>query len=488
MNRSHMSAITRRWLMKTFGLITLLMALIVVSLSVVLHMFYYNAVRSTLSSGYNNIVSGYLGDDTETDESFNLLARAYIESYSARDTVNVWVIDRHGNVVATSDGFRAPDGIDMEDYIDALGSGEQTSEDVRTSTWIGRTDVGEKIMAMTFLLGNAPSSQSPALRFSTSLEKVDAQFWSDVLLLISISAAAILLALVPSTLYIDKIVRAVRKTTAAANRIAKGDYSMRLDYTENDEIGELCTAVHNMADEISTTDKLKNEFISTVSHELRTPLTAIRGWGETLRQVDGEDPTLMQRGVDVILSETKRLGGMVEDLLDFSRIQSGRLSLRVTQFDGVRVLDDAILTFRARAEREGKQLLYTAGTVQAPMSGDADRIMQVFVNVIDNALKYTDAGGTIRIVTEADTSVFRVLVSDTGRGISAEDLPHVKEKFYKADTTVRGSGIGLAVTDEIVRLHSGSLDIESKRGEGTTVKITLPLSRDEERSPENGQE
>lgn len=478
--RKQMGVITRRWLLKTFGLITLLMALVVVSLSAVLHVFYYNAVRNILSSGYNSSVAREFA--ATSDEDFNRAARSFIRTYGARDTVDVWVINRSGKVVATSDGFRAPDDLQMDDYAEALKA------ETRSAAWIGRTPGGERMMAMTFLLGNGQDTQSPALRFSTSLTRVDAQLRADVLLLIGVSVAAILLALLPSTLYIEKIVRAVCMTTEAADRIAKGDYSTRIDYTDRDEIGALCEAVRHMAEEIGTADRMKNEFISTVSHELRTPLTAIRGWGETLRQAGTDDPALMQRGVDVILHETKRLGGMVEDLLDFSRMQSGRLELRLSQTDMVHVLEEALQTFRARAGREGKRLLYAAGAVEAVLYADADRITQVFVNVIDNAFKYTDAGGTIRVQTYVRSDSFHVCVRDTGRGIAAHDLPHVKEKFYKADHTAPGSGIGLAVADEIVRRHGGTLDIESVRGEGTAVTITLPLSRKEERSPDHGQE
>ena len=474
--------ITRQWLLKTFVIVTLLMASLAVALSVALHLFYYNTVRSTLSAGYNSIVVRYFSASAGTsDEEFNRTARAYIESYTLRDAVDVWVIDRHGKVVATSDGFRVPDGVEMLDDEQASAS------DKRTATWIGRISGGERIMATTYLLGAVRGETASALRFSTSLDKVDAQFRNDVLLLFLVSVIAVLLTLVPGTLYIEKLVRAVRKTTDAANEIAKGDYSARIDYTEHDEIGALCTAVHEMADEISAADKMKNEFISTVSHELRTPLTAIRGWGETLRQVGADDPALTERGMDVILKETTRLGGMVEELLDFSRIQNDRLSLRIAQMDVVRELDEAVLTFRERAVREGKQLEYAPSAAEAPMLGDADRIMQVFVNVIDNALKYTDAGGTIRIETSVFDRMLEIRVADTGCGISARDLPHVTEKFYKADQAVRGSGIGLAVACEIVRLHKGTLQIESERGVGTTVIITLPLLG-EERSLDYEQE
>lgn len=474
--------ITRQWLLKTFIIVSLLMTAIAVMLSFVMHHFYYNTVRSTLSSGYNSIVSRYFSASYgNSDEEFNRIARAYIESYTMRDSVDVWVINRRGEVVATSDGFRVPEGVQMPDYTDAIAS------DKRTGTWTGRIDGGEKIMATTYLLGAVRGETASALRFTTSLEKVDAQYRSDVLLLALVCATAVLLTLVPGTLHIEKLVRAVRRTTDAANEIAKGDYSVRIDYDERDEIGALCTAVHDMADEIGTADKMKNEFISTVSHELRTPLTAIRGWGETLREAGAGDPAITERGIDVILKETTRLGGMVEELLDFSRIQNDRLSLHIEPMDVVQELDEAVLTFRERAAREDKQLLYEPGAVEAPMLGDGGRIMQVFVNVIDNALKYTDAGGTIRIGTAVSGRTMEIRIADTGRGISARDLPHVTEKFYKADQAVRGSGIGLAVANEIVRLHQGELHIESERGVGTTVIITLPLLK-EERSLENGQE
>ncbi len=474
--------ITRQWLLKTFVIISLLMAAIAATLCFVMHTFYYNTVRSTLSSGYNSIVSRYFSVSAGTsDEEFNRIARAYIESYTLRDTVDVWVIDRHGAVVATSDGFRVPDDTVMPDYVQAIAS------DKRTATWTGHIDGGEKIMATTVLLGAVRGETASALRFSTSLEKVDAQFRNDVLLLIVLSVIAVLLSLVPGTLYIEKLVRAVRRTTDAANEIAKGDYSARIDYAEHNEIGALCTAVHDMADEIRTADKMKNEFISTVSHELRTPLTAIRGWGETLREVGADDPALTARGIDVILKETTRLGGMVEELLDFSRIRNDRLRLHIAQMDAVRELDETVLTFRERAVREGKQLEYAPVAVEAPMLGDADRITQVFVNVIDNALKYTDTGGTIRIETSSADRRLEIRIRDTGRGISARDLPHVTEKFYKADQAVRGSGIGLAVASEIVRLHKGTLQVESERGVGTTVIITLPILG-EERSLDYEQE
>jgi len=230
-----------------------------------------------------------------------------------------------------------------------------------------------------------------------------------------------------------------------------------------------------MTEEISRTERLKNDFISTVSHELRTPLTAIKGWTETLITVnESEDETLGQ-GLKVILYESERLYALVEDLLDFSRMENGKMPLRMQKIDILAELDEAVYVLRDRAMREGIDIFYSTPDFPAPTTGDPDKIKQVFVNILDNAIKYTPAGGKISVIASLDIKNLKVTVSDTGCGISEEDLPHVKEKFYKANVSVKGSGIGLAVCDEIIKSHKGELNISSRLGEGTTVEMTFPL-------------
>ena len=241
----------------------------------------------------------------------------------------------------------------------------------------------------------------------------------------------------------------------------------------NDEIGDLACAFNDMADELENSEQIKNDFISSVSHELRTPLTAIKGWSETLS--DGYDPETFDKGMRVISSETARLEQMVEELLDFSRIQSGRLSLQKANTDILAELEDALLIYGEKARREGITISYAEPEFICVVYGDKNRLRQVFINIIDNAIKYTDAGGSIEIRAEMTDSTISITVSDTGCGIAQSDLPKVKAKFYKANSTRRGSGIGLAVADEIVAMHGGSLDIESEQGVGTAVTITLPL-------------
>ena len=248
----------------------------------------------------------------------------------------------------------------------------------------------------------------------------------------------------------------------------------RIEKRTDDELGELCDSINYMAGELENTEKMKNEFISSVSHELRTPLTAIKGWSETLYTLGADDPETFKKGMRVIAGETERLSGMVEELLDFSRIQDGRFTLTKESTDILAELGDAVLIYTERAKELGIEIEYFEPEMLPFVYGDASRLRQVFINIIDNAVKYSNPGGKISIEAYAEKGEIVVLVSDNGVGISAEDLPKVKTKFYKANHTRRGSGIGLAVANEIVEMHGGRLIINSELGKGTTVMIRLP--------------
>ncbi|HIT52758.1 MAG TPA: HAMP domain-containing histidine kinase [Candidatus Fimivicinus intestinavium] len=395
--------------------------------------------------------------------------------------MEVWVIDRHGNVILSSSGFPVDTQPEMPDYEQAIEPGA-TSD---TARWIGKLPSGEKVMALTQLLGD----DSGAVRYLISLEDVDNQIATFILLIFFVCLLAIALVALSGSFFIQSIVKPVMQINDAARKFAHGDFSSRIDSSRyNDEISELGETINYMASELSEADRVKNDFISTISHELRTPLTAIKGWGETLLQVGDTDPTLLSKGMQVIIDESSRLTGIVEELLDFSRMQNGKLSMCLEKIDVLAELDDAVFVFRERALREGIELIYNAPHLPAPMNGDANRIKQVFVNILDNAFKYTEQGGRVIVVANIVQATLEIMVGDTGCGIPEADLPHVTEKFYRSSVSARGSGIGLAVVDEIIRLHHGTLKINSIVGEGTTVSVTLPIepvSLPDERSSYN---
>ena len=232
--------------------------------------------------------------------------------------------------------------------------------------------------------------------------------------------------------------------------------------------------INDMSLKIGQNEKMKSEFISSVSHELRTPLTAINGWGETLLEDPLSDPRQTRRGVRIILNETRRLSTMVEELLDFSKMEDGRFTISLEPVDLQAEFEDAIFTYRELFRQDEIELHYESGEeLLPPISGDPERLKQVFCNVLDNAAKHGGAGKRIdaSLVQEGTEQVIRI--RDYGHGIPEAELPFVKQKFYKGSSKARGSGIGLAVCDEIIRLHNGEFTIANAEGGGAVVTIRL---------------
>ena len=284
------------------------------------------------------------------------------------------------------------------------------------------------------------------------------------------------LVILSGTYFIRSIVRPVRVISDTAKKIAQGDFNAKIDKMYDDEIGDLCDSINDMAKELGASERMKNDFISSVSHELRTPLTAIKGWAETMHGTELPDKATFDKGIDIIVKESTRLTGIVEELLDFSRMQNESMILRFEKLDILAELDEVLYMMRDRAISEGKHLLYDQPESMPAIMADKNKLKQVFLNIVDNALKYTPAEGVVGIQVLSEAQSVRVIVTDTGCGIAPDDLPRVKDKFFKANQSVRGSGIGLAIADEIVQKHGGNLEIESGIGVGTTVTITLPVA------------
>ncbi|MBR4875846.1 MAG: HAMP domain-containing histidine kinase, partial [Clostridia bacterium] len=360
-----------------------------------------------------------------------------------------------------------------DDVGDALSTGE-------ISTFIGNDRLtGEHIMAVTAPIYTGESNTFiGAVRYVTSLRLLDSQLTRLNVGLFLGAAAIVALVMLTNQFFIRSIVNPVLQINELARRIAKGQYGARLDVAYDDEIGELCETINNMSSEIARMEKVKNDFISSVSHELRTPLTAIGGWAETIES-DLTDTQTATAGLEIIKKETRRLSQMVEELLDFSRIESGRMRLQTELFDLRGILYDAVFTYNDMLRQNGLAIRYHETELPVMVVGDRNRLKQVFLNVIDNAGKYGKDGDSvdISIVAEGGNAVVRVV--DHGVGIPEDELPFVKEKFFKGSAKGRGAGIGLAVCNEIITLHEGSLDVASVYGEGTEITITIPAESGE---------
>lgn len=288
---------------------------------------------------------------------------------------------------------------------------------------------------------------------------------------------AALSALVCGAWFRVRVTQPVEKMTEATRRIAGGSYGTEIPLKYKDELGDLAIAINELSQEISKTEKMQSEFISSISHELRTPLTAITGWSETL-MFDNAIQADSRRGIQIISKEAARLTGMVEELLEFTRIQDGRFKLNIELLDIESELEDTIFTYQELLRQDNLELRYTPSETEIPLlPGDPERLKQVFLNILDNAAKYGRDGKTIEVSVYADSEAATIRFRDHGPGIPEHELPHVTEKFYKGSSSqARGSGIGLAVCEEIVTRSGGRLEITNAPGGGTAVAVRLPYA------------
>ena len=457
-------SIAMRWFVNVF----LIMAVVVTAVAIIFSVVYVNIYNDRIYTLADDYASEFSALSSSNKAGFYNSAVSIATSFLHKDKIEVQVIDADGDVIVTTTGFQSPDE-KMPDYERAMNSPNGTG------TFSGKNSSGEEIMAGCTIIMGPDGERLGAYRWITSMKIANRKSLMFIVFVFLVAVAVLTLSGTSAMYFIKSIVRPIHDVSNAARKIAMGDFKARIDIAKNDEIGELCDTINYMANELDRSESIKNDFISSVSHELRTPLTAIRGWGETAMMSLGADDELVKRGLEVVLSESERLSGLVEDLLDFSRMETGRLTVDEREVDVTRLLEEASNMYTELSRQQGIDLIFAHSPEQVTVLGDPNRLKQVFINIIDNAVKYTENGGQVLIEQTLEEGCVRISVKDTGVGIPKQDIDRVKEKFYKANKTVRGSGIGLAVADEIIKQHNGLLFIESDEGVGTKVVIVLPL-------------
>ncbi len=460
-------SIAAQWFWQMFFLI----AVVVIIAEIIVCSFLRAINIENVRSRANDYAQQFSVLAAADETSFYNASRSYIESFEHKDKVEIEIINNEGIAFISTSGF-VPASDDMPDYHAALrsASGSAFAEAISPE--------GEPLLCGTILLADLGNGSNGAVRWRVSLEGVNNYCLKLYLIMIAVGVAIIAITVVSSRFFIISIVRPIRKVSLMAKNIAAGNFDTDISISGNNEIGELCDSINYMATELKAADSMKNDFISSVSHELRTPLTAIRGWGETAKMSIGTDEEIVEKGLDVVLRESERLSSLVEELLDFSRMQNGALQLNMRLFPLSEVISEVADIYNELANQQKIDIEFPVPRTDSLIFGDRDRIKQVFINIIDNAIKYTEAGGQVLIEQLEEDGVARITVKDTGIGIPAQDIDRVKEKFFKSNKTVRGSGIGLAVADEIVKQHKGLLFLESTEGVGTTVTIALPVSEE----------
>lgn len=296
--------------------------------------------------------------------------------------------------------------------------------------------------------------------------------------LLLLTFLAIAISVIISRFLAKGITRPIEEIQSTAIQLADGQYKKRIDMKRDDELGQLAQSLNTLAAEIVRKEQVKNDFISSISHELRTPLTSIRGWAAILKETDPEEKDVMMEGFSIIESETERLSKMVEELLDFSRYISGRITLKKDQFDITSTCKGILKQMEPRAQKQEIHLINEVNDHVVLIMADEDRIRQVLINLIDNAIKFTDPGGWVLLEARKNYPNYEIIVSDNGVGMDENELRLAKEKFYKGKHSNSHSGLGLSIAEEIIKLHNGEIQIVSEKYVGTSIRIFIPLENE----------
>jgi len=465
-DKGKIRGIRKRWLLNSVSVVLLILALVVGTFSAALWSYYYNGTESDLmrkSSSTANSFRNY------TRTLYWAAAQRTVSNYEEKNQLELQFLDVQGVIVYSGNDLISGTTPGTPDVLEAL-------ENQITSSWIGNDPTtGERIVAATSPV--VYQGQTVALiRYVSSLAGIDLQFFFAMAIVVVLAAAIFAMVYFSNLYFVRSIVEPLAGITETARLIADGSYGVQIEKKFDDEIGELTDTINDMSLKIRQSEKTQSEFISSVSHELRTPLTAITGWAETIQSGELRDTRDVKKGMDIIVSEARRLTNMVEELLEFSRIEDGRFTLTVEPLDLKAELEDAVYTYKEFFRKEGIDLTYQdCEEEMLPISGDPERLRQVFCNLLDNAAKHGGSGRRIDVAIRQEILEAVITIRDYGSGIPEGELPFIKNKFYKGSSKARGSGIGLAVCEEIVTRHGGTLDIGNAEGGGCLVTIRLPI-------------
>lgn len=461
----------RRWIVNTVSVVSILGILCVSVITAAFSASYYSTMESDLKYRAKSTTEFFADYLNQSYNAYYQSCITYAQTFEEKNTIELQFINVQGRVVASSYGSWSGSSPTTSDISDALSTKS-------ICVYVGRNpQTGERIMAVSSPMLYRNGEIIGILRYVTSTRVMDMQIVYVAVISMLALVFVVLVVLVSSNYYIHSILVPLSAIIDKAKKISSGSYGIQIETEFDDEIGELADAINDMSIKIGENERMQTEFISSLSHELRTPLTAITGWSETLL---GSDDLNMQtrRGMKIIHKEAGRLTEMVLELLDFTRIQDGRMTLNIEIADIRSEFEDVVYMYGSRLSQDGFSLEYMDSDDDIPeIACDPKRMRQVFLNILDNAAKHGSEGKRIEASIGFSKDSVIVKIRDFGPGIPEDELPLVKKKFYKGSSKARGSGIGLAVCDEIVQMHGGELILENAPGGGTLVTVELPATQ-----------
>jgi signal transduction histidine kinase len=327
------------------------------------------------------------------------------------------------------------------------------------------------------LLSVFPGADATALVIAEPAASLNEVFGDLVPRLLFSGIIGILAALVFGFVLSQSVAAPLRNIARAARNVARGNYRQRVPATGPSEVRDLAANFNRMTEQVQRSQQTLRDFLANISHELKTPLTSIRGFSEAILDGTIDDHDGIERSARIISGESTRVLRLVEELLDLSRIESGQVPMRLEEFGVDELIHHVTDVFELRSEETGTKL-DLALEDSTRVHGDFERLEQVLNNLMDNAFRYTPSEGSVRVSTSTTAGFVQVTVADNGKGIPADELPFLFDRFYRAHgSTSKGYGLGLAIARELVRAHGGEIWATSEIGQGTQFHFTLPVAR-----------
>lgn len=459
-----MSSIKRKITSSYILIIISTVIIIQIILYVVVKTYYYDNLKDTIvgqikiSSDFYNT---YFSSDTVEENILN-----NVDMFWSNTRCEVQVIDLNGKVLMDSLG-------NIQEELILTTEVKEAMKGVREPVSLVYKDSNGKSISVATPLYHDTTIDG-VLRFTSSTMGIDNAINKLLILILFLGVLVIVISSTVSIFISSSIMKPLKLVCKGAETMAKGNFKETIPKYSKDEIGKLADTLNYMSGEILKNERLKNEFISSVSHELRTPLTSIKGWSIVLGSSDLNDKEEIHEGLNIISEEVERLSLLVEELLDFSKLISGKLTLEKEKTDINHFIKSIVKQLEPRFNEEDMKVKLRLNNIRQ-IKVDRNKLKQVIINILDNALKYSGKESLVTIEAIEEEEFLKIIVEDNGCGISEKDLPHVKEKFYKGKTGKVGYGIGLSVCDEIINQHGGTLGIKSEVNRGTKVIISLPI-------------
>lgn len=408
------------------------------------------------------------------DQSLNSTLEWKLKEIRTNYDVNVWIVSKNGYVTVLGEQDYTQEQLNDIAVLEQLYK-VLSGEEIRVQGLI--RELGQDVVTLGVPWYSADNRTQGAVLVHVSTESLAADYSDMIRYTVIAGLAALVVGTALSLILSRRQSEPIHKIRQAVTEFADGNLDRRVEIVGNDDMAQLAEAINQMAEDLSNLEESRKSFVASVSHELRSPLTCIQGYVQGL--MDGTIPDQERnKYLDVVLSETKRLTKLVSELLDLSRFESGNFPLTLSRFDVNELILVELLKFEGKIESKHIDVEIHFRDKQSFVEADSARIRQVVTNLVDNAVKFLNEGGSLTVSTHTVDNLTYISIKDDGPGIAQEDLPFIFDRFYKADkahTSGMGTGLGLAIVKRILEQHGQTVKATSTAG-GTTFTFTLPAA------------